>query len=61
MSLPNLRSLGIALPAVVAGILLAQTRFHPLVIGYRIVLAGVAALVTLALLRGAVRDERIRC
>lgn len=53
--------LSVALPAVVAGILVTQLGLRPTSIGYGIVLAVLAALAIPATLRATVRDDRIRC
>lgn len=53
--------LSVALPAVVAGILVTQLGLRPTSIGYGIILAVLAALAIPATLRATVRDDRIRC
>jgi MFS family permease len=53
--------LSVALPVVVAGILVTQLGLRPTSIGYGIVLAVLAALAIPATLRATVRDDRIRC
>lgn len=53
--------LSVALPAVVAGILVTQLGLRPTATGYGIVLAVLAALAIPATLRATRRDDRIRC
>lgn len=53
--------LSVALPVVVAGILVTQLGLRPTSIGYGIVLAVLAAIAIPATLRATVRDDRIRC
>lgn len=53
--------LSVALPVVVAGILVTQIGLRPTAIGYGIILAVLAALAIPATLRATAPDDRIRC
>lgn len=53
--------LSVALPAVLAGILVTELGLRPTSIGYGIVLAVLAALAIPATLRATFRDDLVRC